>query len=300
MALEMRVATPEENWIKQGIQRNNEELRQAIASKMQDYVGLQYTEETIKEAKKDKAALNKLREALESERKRVKKQCLMPYEKFEKQVKEIVQIIDEPISLIDAQIKEVEEQRRIEKKGKVLEICENNVGTLKGILPFEKVFKTEYLNVSKTLKSITEEITTIIEKVNRDMDTIEELNSNYEVQVKDMYIRTFDLSLALHENNRLLELERKAEERKKQAEQKRREEEQKKEQEENRKQECQQSIQNQQIQAQNLKSKQTEGIETVAEQEYTIDFRVIGTKYQLNLLKDFLQSNEISYGPVPK
>ncbi len=71
MALEMRVATPEENWIKQGIQWNNEELRQAIASKMQDYVGLQYTEETIKEAKKDKAALNKLREALESERKRV-------------------------------------------------------------------------------------------------------------------------------------------------------------------------------------------------------------------------------------
>ena len=67
---------------------------------------------------------------------------MAPYELFEKQVKEVLAIIDEPIHLIDSQIKEVEEQRRLEKKQKVLEIYEENIGNLKGIyLPFAKVFK---------------------------------------------------------------------------------------------------------------------------------------------------------------
>lgn len=208
MSMELRIITPQENWIAQGIQWNSEELKAAIAEKIRDFKSLQYTEETIKEAKKDKANLNKLRTALEDERKRIKKECMQPYEAFEKQVKEIVSMIDEPIRLIDAQIKEVEEQRRIEKKGQVFAIYEGNIGTLKGILPFEKVFKEEYLNVSRTLKSIREEITALIQKVNSDMDTIDELHTKFELQVKDMYIRTLDLSAALRENNRLIEVEK--------------------------------------------------------------------------------------------
>lgn len=208
MSMELRIITPQENWIAQGIQWNSEELKVAIVEKIRDFKSLQYTEETIKEAKKDKANLNKLRTALEDERKRIKKECMQPYEAFEKQVKEIVSMIDEPIRLIDAQIKEVEEQRRIEKRGQVLAIYEENIGTLKGILPFEKVFKEEYLNVSRTLKSIREEITALIQKVNSDMDTIDELHTKFELQVKDMYIRTLDLSAALRENNRLIEVEK--------------------------------------------------------------------------------------------
>lgn len=206
--MELRIITPQENWLEQGIQWNNEELKAAIAAKVRDFDGLQYTEETIKEAKKDKADLNKLKTAIENERKRVKKKCAEPYETFEKQVKEVTALIDEPIHLIDTQIKEVEEKRRIEKKGQVLSIYEENIGTLKGILPFEKVFKEEYLNVSRTLKSIREEITALIQKVNSDMDTIDELHTIFELQVKDMYIRTLDLSAALRENNRLIEVEK--------------------------------------------------------------------------------------------
>ena len=72
----------------------------------------------------------------------------------------------------------------------------------------KKVFKEEYLNVSRTLKSIREEITALIQKVNSDMDTIDELHTKFELQVKDMYIRTLDLSAALRENNRLIEVEK--------------------------------------------------------------------------------------------
>ena len=46
------------------IRWNNEELKAEIAEKMQEYKSLAFTEETIKEAKADRAKLNKLRTAL--------------------------------------------------------------------------------------------------------------------------------------------------------------------------------------------------------------------------------------------
>lgn len=300
--MELRILSPMEDGFVKKIEWNNEELKEAISAKVQDYKGLQYTEETIKEAKKDKATLNKLREAIETERKRIKKQCMAPYELFEKQVKEVLAIIDEPIQLIDSQIKEVEEQRRLEKKQKVLEIYEENIGNLKGILPFAKVFKNEYLNVSKSLKSITEEITALISKVNQDMDVIEELDTKYELQVKDMYVKTLDLSMALRENARLEEVERKLAERRAQQERERAEAEKRAAEEAQKRAEVQQQIA-ESIPEESDKREIVEELqkEVVPDpQTVTLEFRVIATPEQLQKLKEFLKANNIVYGPVRK
>ena len=50
---------------------------------------------------------------------------------------------------------------------------------------------------------------------------IEELDTKYELQVKDMYVKTLDLSMALRENARLEEVERKLAERRAQQERER-------------------------------------------------------------------------------
>lgn len=295
--MELRILSPMEDGFVKKIEWNNEELKEAISAKVQDYKGLQYTEETIKEAKKDKATLNKLRDAIETERKRIKKQCMAPYELFEKQVKEVLAIIDEPIQLIDSQIKEVEEQRRLEKKQKVLEIYEENIGNLKGILPFAKVFKNEYLNVSKSLKSITEEITALISKVNQDMDVIEELDTKYELQVKDTYVKTLDLSMALRENARLEEVERKLAERRAQQERERAEAE-KRAAEEAQKQQVAESIPEESDKKEIVEEARKETAPDP--QTVTLEFRVTATPEQLQKLKEFLKANNIVYGPVRK
>ena len=300
--MELRILSPMEDGFIKKIEWNNEELKEAISAKVQDYKGLQYTEETIKEAKKDKATLNKLREAIETERKRIKKQCMAPYELFEKQVKEVLAIIDEPIHLIDSQIREVEEQRRLEKKQKVLEIYEENIGNLKGILPFAKVFKNEYLNVSKSLKSITEEITALISKVNQDMDVIEELDTKYELQVKDMYAKTLDLSMALRENARLEEVERKLAERRAQQERERAEAEKRAAVETQKRAEAQQQIIERIPEESDKKEIAEEAQKETApdSQTVTLEFRVTATLEQLQKLKEFLKANNIVYGPVRK
>lgn len=94
--MELKILSPQENGFVQEIKWNNEELKTEIAAKMEEYKGIVFTEETIKDARKDRANLNKLKNAFEDERKRIKKLCMEPYNQFEQQVKEVTRLIDEP------------------------------------------------------------------------------------------------------------------------------------------------------------------------------------------------------------
>ena len=71
--MEFKILSPQDGNLVQDISWNNEELKAEITAKMKDYKGLVFTEETVKEAKKDRASLNKLRSAFEVDRKRIKK-----------------------------------------------------------------------------------------------------------------------------------------------------------------------------------------------------------------------------------
>ena len=83
---------------------NFEDLKKALAERMELYRGLVVTEDGIKAAKQDRADLNKLREAIEAKRKEVKKACMAPYTEFEGRVKELVQLVDAPIAAIEGSL----------------------------------------------------------------------------------------------------------------------------------------------------------------------------------------------------
>lgn len=301
--MELKILSPQEGGFVKEIRWNNEELKAEIAEKMQEYKSLAFTEETIKEAKADRAKLNKLRTAFEDERKRIKKLCMAPYDEFEKQVEELIALIDEPIRLIDSQIKEVEDQRKIEKKGKVLEFYEGVIGPLKGVLPFEKVFRPEYLNATKSMKSITEEIQSLINRVNSDLDTIEGFGGKYELQIKDAYLETLDLSTAMQEKARLEEVERRLAERK-QEEQRRAEEKAAKEAAEARSKSQMEQVADTQSAHPEVQAGKTEEKETAQQpdkqeaQMFQMDFRVWGTKDQIMGLRKYLIDNKIKFGKV--
>lgn len=278
--MKLQIFNPTEDKFLKVIEWNHEEIKQEIVQKVEHYKKLVYTENQIKEAKLDRAKLNKFITALESKRKEVKVKCLEPYEAFEKQMKEIITIVNEPITLIDKQIKEVEESKRKEKKAKILEYFEQNIKELKGILSFEKVFKPEYLNVTKSLKSIEEEIKKKIENVLQDIEMIEKLNTKYELQVKDYYIRTLDLSMALCENTRLLELEEK-EYIRKEAKMKEKDK-------------IRQPIK---LEAENIEMKNLEKDQALIEikEHYKVGLNIVGIKEELDVFCEFLNNNNIWY-----
>lgn len=66
----------------QSITFNFDELKAEIGEALEKYKGLVYTDATIKDAKSDRAALNKFKDALETKRKEIKKRSMIPYEAF--------------------------------------------------------------------------------------------------------------------------------------------------------------------------------------------------------------------------
>ena len=184
---------------------NFEDLKKALAERMELYRGLVVTEDGIKAAKQDRADLNKLREAIEAKRKEVKKACMAPYTEFEGRVKELVQLVDAPIAAIDGQLKEYEEKRRADKRAEIAAIYEETVGELKGILPFERLWRDEWYNTSWSMKKIREAIVAAEGKVASDLEVLSTVESEFAEAVRLKYLEALDLNAALAERARLQE-----------------------------------------------------------------------------------------------
>ena len=184
---------------------NFEDLKKALAERMELYRGLVVTEDGIKAAKQDRADLNKLREAIEAKRKEVKKACMAPYTEFEGRVKELVQLVDAPIAAIDGQLKEYEEKRRAEKRAEITAIYEETVGELKGILPFERLWRDEWYNTAWSMKKIREAIVAAEGKTASDLEVLSTVESEFAEAVRLKYLEALDLNAALAERARLQE-----------------------------------------------------------------------------------------------
>lgn len=209
------------------IKWNNEELKAEIAEKVKDYKNLVYTDNQIKDAKSDRARLNKLVKALEDKRKEVKKECLQPYEKFESQIKEVIAIVNEPIALIDGQVKEYEEQKKKEKQDQIEKLFEEK--NIFDWLKLEKIFDTKWLNATNSISKIESEIDEKVAKIDAEISTLQSLKE-FSFEAIETYKNCLDLSLAIAEGQRLAEIQRRKEEAKKEEEARKAEEQDKQEQ----------------------------------------------------------------------
>ena len=79
---------------------NFQELKQVLEQQLSVYKNLVYSQDGVKAAKKDKAALNKLKNNIDEKRKEIKKIYMQPYVIVEAQAKELISLIDEPLALI--------------------------------------------------------------------------------------------------------------------------------------------------------------------------------------------------------
>ena len=209
--MEFRLINPTEDGFLRVIKWNKEELEAAVRYKIAAYQNVVYTEDNMKQAKADRAELNKLTKAIEERRKMVKKIINEPYDVFEAELKEILALIQEPVGIIDRQVKAFEDQQKEEKKRSIQKSYDEVIGDLAEVLPFERVFDIRYLNQTYKLATAQAEVKAKVEKVRTDLETIDSLESKYKLNAKDVYIKTLDLSKALAENKRLSDLEEKLE-----------------------------------------------------------------------------------------
>lgn len=199
----------------EAIEFNYDDLKKEIIEKVSLYTNLVYTEEQIKEAKSDRSKLNKFVKALSDERIRIKKKCLKPYEDFEKKINELTAIVNEPISLIDKQVKEYEEQKKAEKLVKIQEYFDE-VNT-HDFLKLDEIMNQKWLNASVSMKSIQEEINERIHQVAQDIATLSTL-PKFGFEATEVYKTTLDVNKAISEAKRMSEMAKAKAEAKKQEE----------------------------------------------------------------------------------
>lgn len=100
---------------------NYEDLKKAITNALTVYKTTKYDDSNIGQAKKDRAMLNNLSKSVNARKIEIKKKCLEPYELIETQAKELMTIIQEPITVIDERLTEYETARRKKARAVILE-----------------------------------------------------------------------------------------------------------------------------------------------------------------------------------
>ena len=182
---------------------NYEELKAELTEKVQHYETLVYTNDQIKEAKADRAALNKLKKALSDERIRREKEYMKPFDDFKSKINEIISIIDKPVAVIDKQIREYEDKRQQEKLEEIKKLWFEM--EVPDGLTLDNVFNYRMLNASFNMKHVKQCFIDAIDRFNRDMAVLVNL-SEYSFEAQQTYISSLDLSKAMNEANRLSRL----------------------------------------------------------------------------------------------
>lgn len=191
------------------IEFNYDELKREIAEKVEKYTNLVYTDQDIKQAKADKATLNKVKKALNDERIRREKEYMKPFNEFKSEINEIIQIIDKPIAIIDKQVKEAEEQKKQEKALAIEELFKDM--TKPDWLTLAVIYNSKWLNATFSMKSVKEEIESRLEQINNDLATLSNL-PEFGFEATEVYKSTLDINRAVNEGKRLAEIQKRKEE----------------------------------------------------------------------------------------
>lgn len=177
---------------------NFEEQKAWLVERLEFYNGLVVTEDTIKDAKADRAKLNKLREAMDSRRKEIKKEWLKPYNEFEAKVKELVALVDKPVAAIDGQLATFEEQRKEEKMQQIIDTYASLVhDSIKDIIPLERIFDKRWLNATMKMEKVEDEMIAWGKRVNADLLALDTVEAEYKAAVRAEYMKTLDIAAAL-------------------------------------------------------------------------------------------------------
>ena len=296
--MEIQVLSPTQAQPLPPVEWNYTEVKQWMLDRLARYKGVVYDDTQITEAKKDRANLNKLAQAIESKRREMKQIYLQPYQEFEAQANELIAMVKEQSGEIDAQVKAFDEQRKKEKLDQIKEsIYTPMIGNLSKLVPYERLHDPKWLNVTCSASTIGTELAGKIDRIFSGLDAIDKMGLSPEMaeRIKGVFLKSFDLAAAISEKERIEKeqtalAEYEAKKRAAQAEQT----------------------------APNPEQKYThpEPAAPVVERQNTattdetihtdpvnptiqLDFRVWVTNAQMYALRDFLLTNNIKFGKVP-
>jgi len=183
------------------IQDNLDIVEASIREKVEEYKKTVVTEDTIKDNKQFLAYIRKEKQSLDNERKSIKKAWMVPYEDFEKRVKNIISLYDEPVDAINMQLEEYDRKRREEKRVEIENIYNAVKGDMEEWLPFDRIYNPKWENATYSSKKIREDMEALFGQLKLSISTIKSASSEFEEEGLAVLKRTGDLHAAFEEMN---------------------------------------------------------------------------------------------------
>lgn len=157
----------------------------------------------IKTAKASRAELNKMKNQLEDARKAVKREVNAPYNAFAKQLKSLVETIDDYIFVLDESIKIRENAMRQERRDELSQDYRDFAPMIASMIPFDKILEPEWLNKTYGIRKAQGEMYEKVERIMQEYDTLRNMEDSLEFYIEDkaVFFETLSLKEALANEN---------------------------------------------------------------------------------------------------
>lgn len=198
--MEIQILTPTQGQPLPPISWNYEEVKKWVEEGLAHYEGLVYDETQMAAAKKDRATLNKLTQAIDAKRREMKQLYLQPYEEFEAQAKEITNMIKTQAGKIDLQVKDYEARKKLEKRQRIeAELYAPMIGNMAELVPYDRLHEAKWLNVTCSMGTVSEELGKKIDKITAGLEAIGRIDLPEDIveHARVKFLENFDLAAAL-------------------------------------------------------------------------------------------------------
>lgn len=184
------------------IRWNEDEVRQNLTEMLAAYTGRVYTPETIKDAKADRAAVNKLDKQLSDAARSAKAFYMKPLEEFLQSAKQMQGQCKAVSGAIDQQVKAVEEAERQDKQDALRAVYFDCIGELREMIPFDRLLVPQWLNKTYDLAKASRELRKSVETRREELRLIRETCGEDAEACTTEYLRELNLNAALVEHSR--------------------------------------------------------------------------------------------------
>lgn len=167
---------------------NFEELNRQLDVQLEKYRGLTFTDDQMPEAKKTRAALNKVAKEINDRKIAVKKEFCQPYTEFEEQAKQLIRKINDVSGEIDAQVKDYEEQQRADKRKRIEAWWAENG---KHTVELEKIWKDSWLNTTCSDEKWKQELEAEKVRISNDIYTLSLMADKERPEKLDFLLREY-------------------------------------------------------------------------------------------------------------
>ena len=146
-------------------------------------------------AKADRAELNRAEKLVAEKAKAVKDAWNQPLEVFNGLVAEIRNTIKEAAGVVDGSVKAFEEKQKTAKREEIQKYFDNKKFEL---VPLDRIFDQRWLNKTKNIKEVREELDEKITAIYRDVEILEKI-PEHGMAAKAFYLDVLDIGAALRQ-----------------------------------------------------------------------------------------------------